>query len=362
MKVLITGGAGYLGSIIGTALEQHGHRPVVLDSLRRGPRAFVSGRAFYEGDIGDEQCLGRLLDDHPDIGCTIHCAGLTSVPESVAQPAEYWRENVAESLTLFTTLAARGMPRVLFSSTAAVYASTDAFEVREDDPLDPQSPYARTKRAVEMSLEDMARAAAVRSVVLRYFNPIGSDPSYRSGVYDRVPSHVLGQLVAAATGAIASFTITGVDLPTRDGTGLRDYVHAWDLARAHVCAVERFDQIVDEAEPFAVMNIGTGEGTTVRELVAAFARVSGLRVPVREAPPRPGDVVGAYANVERAADVMGWRTQLPRRRVGVSLGVGPTARSGARFLLKRRVAAGGRRAPAQPTQDQRPHTLIASQR
>jgi UDP-glucose 4-epimerase len=226
-------------------------------------------------------------------------------------PITYWRENVTKSLSLFEALHDVGQTRVLFSSTAAVYAVPSDFEVGEDDPVDPQSPYARSKRAVEMALQDITAGTTTRAITLRYFNPIGSDPAYRSGVYDRVPSHVIGQLVAAATGKIDSFTLTGVTLPTRDGTGVRDYIHAWDLAEAHVRAVEQFDAVLAELgnATYGLMNVGTGHGTTVRELVAAFERVSGREVPIREAPPRPGDIVGAFANVDRAAQLMGWRAR-----------------------------------------------------
>ena len=154
------------------------------------------------------------------------------------------------------------------------------FEVTEDDPLAPTSPYARTKRMIEQVLEDMAVATDLRAIILRYFNPIGSDPDLESGIYAKEPSHVLGQLVMAARGQKDSFTITGTEHPTRDGTGIRDYIHVWDLARAHVRAVERFDQVLAEAGgPSVVINVGRGDGVTVRELVAAFERVFGHDVP-----------------------------------------------------------------------------------
>jgi UDP-glucose 4-epimerase len=157
----------------------------------------------------------------------------------------------------------------------------------------------------------MAVATDLRAVTLRYFNPIGSDPDLESGIYAKEPSHVLGQLVMVATGQRDHFTITGTDHPTRDGTGLRDYLHVWDLARAHVRAVERFDEILEAAQaPSVVVNVGRGEGVTVRELVSAFERVTGRPVPTTEAPPRPGDAVGAYANVDRARELLGWQTEL----------------------------------------------------
>jgi UDP-glucose 4-epimerase len=311
MKVLVTGGAGYIGSTTAKALEEAGHTTIILDSLLSGPRAFVRNRVFYEGDVADRALVARVVNEHPDLDCTIHMAARIVVPESVEKPYEYYRDNVAKSLELFDQLVALGKPRVLFSSSASLYATVEGFEVDETAPLDPPSPYARTKRMMEQVLEDMARATDLRAVILRYFNPIGSDPDLESGVYVREPSHVLGQLVMAAQGLKDAFTLTGTDLPTRDGTGIRDYIHVWDLARAHVAAVEHFDDALAAVDsPSTVINVGTGSGVTVRELISAFEDVFGQPVPLREAPPRPGDAVGAFANVDKAGKVLGWSSEL----------------------------------------------------
>jgi UDP-glucose 4-epimerase len=311
VKVLVTGGAGYIGSTTAKALETAGHVPVILDSLLSGPRAFVGDRIFYEGDIADRSLLRRIVEEHPDVSCTVHMAARIVVPESVEQPYEYYRDNVTKSLELFDALVRLGKPRVLFSSSASLYATAEDFEVHEESPLAPGSPYARTKLMMEMALNDMAVSTGLRAIILRYFNPIGSDPDLESGVHVREPSHVLGQLVMAARGQIEQFTITGTDLPTRDGTGLRDYIHVWDLARAHVAAIERFDDVLaGVGANSTTINVGTGDGVTVRELITAFEKVFGQRVPVRKAPPRPGDAVGAYANVDKAREVLGWSSEL----------------------------------------------------
>jgi UDP-glucose 4-epimerase len=311
VKILVTGGAGYLGSVTSKALEAAGHVPVVLDSLLTGPHAFVRGRIFYEGDVGDRPLLARIVEEHPDIEATVHMAARIVVPESVVKPYEYYRDNVSKSLELFDALVALGKPRVLFSSSGSIYARTDDFEVSEDDALAPSSPYGRTKRMVEEILHDLSAATELRAIVLRYFNPVGSDPDLESGSYDKEPTHVLGQLIMAARGEREGFTITGTDLPTRDGTGMRDYLHVWDLARAHVRAVERFDEVIaDAGTPSVVLNVGRGDGVTVRELLAAFERVTGRRVSIDEAPSRPGDAVGAYANADRARELLGWQTEL----------------------------------------------------
>ncbi len=311
MKVLVTGGAGYIGSTTAKALEVAGHTPIILDSLLTGPRAFVRDRVFYEGDIADRRLVSRIVAEHPDLACTIHMAARIVVPESVAQPYAYYRDNVAKSLELFDELVRAGKPDVVFSSSASLYATTDDFEVTEESPLAPPSPYARTKQMMELILRDMAAATDLRAVILRYFNPIGSDPELESGVYVREPSHVLGQLMLATLGRRDAFAITGTDHPTRDGTGIRDYIHVWDLARAHVAAVERFHPVLDRVDaPSTVVNLGTGEGVTVRELLRAFEEVVGRPVPTVEAPPRPGDAVGAFANVDKAREVLGWTSEL----------------------------------------------------
>jgi UDP-glucose 4-epimerase len=332
VKVLVTGGAGYIGSTTAKALEVAGHTPVILDSLLTGPRAFVRDRIFYQGDVADRGLLGRVVADHPDIACTIHMAARIVVPESVAQPYLYYRDNVAKSLELFDELVRLGKPRVLFSSSASVYAAGRDFEVTEESPVDPSSPYARTKHMMEQMLQDLASSGDLRAVILRYFNPIGADPALESGVYAREPSHVLGQMTMAALGQRDAFAITGTDLPTRDGTGLRDYVHVWDVAQAHVAAVERFDAaLAQTGGASTVVNIGTGQGVTVRELLDIFERVFGRPVPTVEAPPRPGDTVGSFANVDKARDLLGWTSDL-----SVADGVG----SALRWARRRREVLG----------------------
>jgi UDP-glucose 4-epimerase len=311
VKVLLTGGAGYIGSVTARALELAGHVPVILDSLVTGPRAFVAGRTFYEGDIADGGLVARILDEHPDMEHVLHLAARIVVPESVAEPHLYYDNNVVRSLELFRVLQRLGVSRVIFSSSASVYAPTSAGEVQETSPVGPTSPYARTKLMTEMILEDLGSAGLMRSVSLRYFNPIGSDPELRSGTHVPRPTHVLGQLTATALGQQETFTLTGTDFNTRDGSGLRDYIHVWDLARAHVRAVERFDDVLSlSAAASAVCNIGTGRGVTVRELISIVEAVTGRPLPVTEAPARAGDSPGAYANVEKAARLLNWRAEL----------------------------------------------------
>ncbi len=315
MKVLITGGAGYIGSTICWALKDHGHTPIILDSLVTGREEFTRDHIFYRGDIGDREIVARVFTDHPDINATIHCAALIVVPESVEKPLEYYRENVVKSMNFFYQLSELGYPRIVFSSSAAIYDVVPGFMVTEESPLKPNSPYSRTKYMMEMILKDFSRAYGLKGIALRYFNPIGADPQMRSGMHIEKPSHILGKLVEVALGETPEFHITGTNWPTRDGTGIRDYIHVWDLALAHIKAVEKFDAVIEadsEADtPYAVINLGTGRGVTVRELVDAFEKVYGQEIKKVEKPPRPGDVAGAYANANKARDLLDWEAERP---------------------------------------------------
>ncbi len=307
MDVLVTGGAGYIGSAVVLALADAGHRPIVLDDLSTGRRELVAGRDCYVGDVADRSLVRRILRRHPGIEVAIHCAARVVVPESVARPAAYYRTNVVGTLDLVETLADNGVDRVVFSSSASIYAPGADLSVDESSPWAPASPYARTKAMVETVLGDLAAAGDLRALSLRYFNPIGADPLLRTGPQLPEPSAVLGCIVRAHRSR-TPFTITGTDYPTPDGTGLRDYVHVWDLARAHVRAVEDFDRVLGDERHLA-LNLGTGRGTTVRELVSAFERVTGQRLRVVEAPRRPGDQAGAATRTDLAERLLGWRAE-----------------------------------------------------
>lgn len=317
MKVLVTGGAGYIGSTICSALEDAGHVPVILDSLVTGRKEYTKGRIFYRADIADETALKQVFSDHPDIQHVIHCAALILVPESVANPYEYYISNVAKSTQLFYNLHKLGCNRVVFSSSASLYDVVPGFMVTEESPLNPQSPYARTKYMMEMVLQDFCAAYGMKGIALRYFNPIGADPKMRSGMFIEEPSHILGKLVDVSMGRDDLFRITGTGYPTRDGTGIRDYLHVWDLALAHIAAVERFDRAFDEFaetsgayQPYLVINLGSGNGVTVREFVTAFEKVIGRSINKMDAPRRPGDAAGAYASAARAEELLGWKAVL----------------------------------------------------
>ena len=310
MKVLVTGGAGYIGSTVASACLDDGVDPVLLDDLSTGRHDFTRNRIFYRGDIADGALIDRIFRDHPEIGAVVHCAALIVVPESVAQPSRYYRVNVAKTLDLVDHVRRNGCGRWVFSSSASVYGSGSEQCVDEVSPLHPDSPYARTKAMVEQILADCARAYGLQVIALRYFNPIGADPSMRTGPHARHPSHVLGKLIEAARDG-TPFEVTGTDWPTRDGSGVRDYIHVWDLAHAHVQALHRLGALLPEAGPrYETINVGTGRGTTVRELLAAFQEGLGRPLIVREAARRVGDTAGSFTRSERSRALLGWQARL----------------------------------------------------
>ena len=307
-KTLITGGAGYIGSTVASACQDAGITPVILDDLSKGREEFTVGRAFYEGDIADGGLVDQVFGEHPDIGAVVHCAARIVVPESVDHPLAYYDNNVSKSIALVEHLLRNGCERLVFSSSASIYVPGPDFSVDESSPVDPQSPYAATKMMLERILADTAAAHPLRVVSLRYFNPVGADPKLRTGLQDPAPTHAMGKLIEAYESG-GPFTVTGTNWPTRDGSAIRDYIHVWDLALAHVRTLERFDEVVPGRQGYEVVNLGTGTGTTVRELVAAFQEAVGDTLAVREAGPRPGDAVGCFTRSDKARTLLGWTAE-----------------------------------------------------
>ncbi|MFJ5550365.1 UDP-glucose 4-epimerase GalE [Streptomyces sp. NPDC093225] len=307
MKVLITGGAGYVGSTIASACIDNGITPIILDNLATGRVEFLNHRQAYQGDIADGALIDRIADDHPDLYAVIHCAALSTVPESTTDPLLYYRENLVGTISLVGHLLRNDCQRMLFASSAAVYGPTTA-TVPESATLDPISPYGRTKAACEAFLKDTAEATGLSAIAMRYANPIGTDPHLRTGLQADRPTHLLGRLIAAAEDG-APFTLMGTDWPTRDGSGLRDFIHVWDLAAAHVAALRRFDAVTADAS-YQALNISSGTGTTVRELAHAFQAATGHTIHLKEAPARPGDVAGFTMDNARATDLLGWSPSL----------------------------------------------------
>ncbi len=305
MKVLVTGGAGYIGSTVALALLDSGQQPIVLDDLSRGQEAYLRHFPHYVGDIADLALLDQIFTDHPDIEAAVHCAGATVVTDSLQDPLRYYWQNVAKTVELVGSLINLGCHRLIFSSSAAVYGAAAGQLCAAEMPVRPASPYAQTKVTVEHMLADVCTATPLTALSLRYFNPIGSDPQRRTGPYDPAPTDVMGSLLAAA-GAGQPFWIHGRDWPTKDGTPVRDFVHVWDVALAHVAALRRWSTLTGPAR-HRVLDIGSGRGTTIRQLADAFNRVATGPVEIRYGDRRPGDIVGGYAATGPAEAALRWR-------------------------------------------------------
>jgi len=307
MKVLVTGGAGYIGSTICAALYDSGITPIILDVLLTGREEFTKNYKFYYGDIQSKDIVNKIFDENPDIYAIIHCAARVVVSESVKYPYWYYKENVSKTLEfIHNVLEIKKNCRFIFSSSASIYDNSPTHMVTEVSPLAPKSPYAATKAMVERILEDICHSANIKAIALRYFNPIGADPLMRSGPHIDDPTHLMGKLLASLRDN-TPFKIFGGDWPTRDGSAIRDYIHVWDLAMAHVQAIYHFDSIVDTYKP---INIGTGSGVTVKEFVSEFEKVTKHKIEVQVVERRDGDVVGAYANNNLAKDLLGWHPSL----------------------------------------------------
>lgn len=309
MKILIAGGAGFIGSTIASAFRDSGHRLIVLDDFSTGLSEFVNGSETFVGDVGDAKIIDEIFRMHPDIDVAIHCAAKIVVPDSIADPIGYYKSNVSKSCEFASNLIRNDCNRLIFSSSASIYASDGPVEISEDSPILPASPYARTKAVCEMMFSDISAASNLRVLSLRYFNPIGADPELRSGLQTRMPTHALENLIRAYQSE-TDFQISGMGFETRDGSGIRDYVHVWDVAQAHVKAAEKYDTIFGDQVNFDFLNIGSGKGTTVLELISEFEAVVGKKIRVSIGDRRPGDVRGVYSKYSKAHHVLEWTPTL----------------------------------------------------
>jgi UDP-glucose 4-epimerase len=301
MRILVTGGAGYIGSVVTAQLLAAGHEVVVVDDLSTGhPDAVPQGAVFHELPI---TALDRVLGDW-HIEAVIHLAAKSLVGESAQNPALYWRNNVVGSVALFDSLRAFGIDRIVFSSSAATYGQSEEQPIREDAPTRPTSPYGASKLAIDLALTDYARAYGLAAASLRYFNVAGAlhttgGQSY--GERHAPETHLIPNALRAASGAGEPMSLYGTDYPTEDGTCVRDYIHVVDLADAHVKALAA-------ATPgqHDIVNLGSGAGASVRQVLDAVRVVTGLEVPIIEAERRPGDPPTLVASNKRAAELLGW--------------------------------------------------------
>ena len=301
MNVLVTGGAGYVGSHTVLSLRKAGHDPVVFDNLSEGHREAVRGEELIEGDLADASRIRRALKE-TQADAVMHFAASAYVGESVEHPEKYYRNNVINTLKLLSAMRDVGVERMVFSSSCAVYGEPEEVPIREEFPFCPLSPYGRTKAAVEWILEDYNNAYDLSYASLRYFNAAGAAPDGSIGEDHRPETHLIPIIIEAAQGQRSGVSIFGTDYPTRDGTCIRDYIHVMDLARAHVLALEE----MDERDAMAY-NLGTGTGHSVREVIEAVKEVTGRDFSVEEDEPRPGDPPELVASSKRICDELDWR-------------------------------------------------------
>ena len=318
MKILVCGGAGYIGSHTCVALAARGHDAVIYDNFSNSSPVAVERIAeladrpvaLVEGDIRDPAGLAGALKD---VDAVIHFAAFKAVGESCEQPLAYFENNIGGSMTLLQAMETAGVANLVFSSSATVYGDPDSVPIREDAPLRVTNPYGRTKLVVEELIGDLCTARpGFNALLLRYFNPVGAHPSGRIGEDPGgIPNNLMPYISQVAVGARECLSVFGGDYATPDGTGVRDYIHVMDLADAHVRAVET----LQPGFGCQAVNLGTGQGVSVLELVHAFEKASGRKVPYRIVDRRPGDVAACWADPARAAGLLGWQAQLDVQRM-----------------------------------------------
>ena len=300
--ILVVGGAGYIGSHMVRQLLAARYDVVILDNLSTGNRKLVPGGELVPGSLGDAEVLDRLFAGH-DFDAVMHFAAFSQVGQSVNQPLVYYRNNLAETLTLLEAMVRHDVRRFIFSSTAAVYGEPTAIPITEDHPCLPTNPYGNTKLAVERLLADCDAAYGLKHTVLRYFNAAGADDAGDIGELHDPETHLIPIVLQAASGLIDHIRVFGTDYATTDGTCVRDYVHVNDLARAHLLALDALMQGADSA----TYNLGSSNGYSVNEVIAAARSVTGKEIPVVTGPRRPGDPAILVASSEKIKHALGWK-------------------------------------------------------
>jgi UDP-arabinose 4-epimerase len=303
--VLVTGGAGYIGSHACKVLARAGYQPVVFDNLSRGHREAVRWGPLIEGSLAQRGKLAAALADHR-VSVVMHFAAYAYVGESVTDPALYYANNFGGSLALLEAMREVGVGKIVFSSTCATYGTPAQVPIRETMPQLPVNPYGETKLAIERALRWYGDAYGLRWASLRYFNAAGADPEGEIGEWHEPETHLVPLVLEAAIGDRPQIDIYGTDYPTPDGTAIRDYIHVQDLAEAHLRALEH----LGAGGQSAALNLGTGRGHSVREVIRAAEAVSGKPVPYRETARRPGDPPVLVADPSLAAELLGWRAQI----------------------------------------------------
>ncbi len=305
MSILVTGGAGYIGSVTVELLQKRGEAVVVLDDLDRGHRAAVDCTVpFYQGKVGDTELVSRIVREHGVEAC-IHFAALAFVGESCADPGAYFENNVGEGLRLLGVLREAGVKQFVFSSTCATYGEPKKVPISEDHPQWPASPYGWSKLFMERILDNYDRAYGMKFVALRYFNASGATGKY--GEHHDPETHLIPNVLGAAQNKLRQLSIFGQYYPTPDGTAIRDYIHIADLGSAHILALEHLRNGGDSQ----FINLGTGKGYSVLEVIQTAERVTGKKIDTKIEPPRPGDPARLVADATKAREVLGWQPEYP---------------------------------------------------
>lgn len=303
-QILVVGGAGYIGSHMTFRLKEAGYEPIVLDDLSKGHRAAIFDAKFISGDLGDRELLTQIFSTHT-IHAVMHFGAFIEVGESVRQPAKYYQNNLAKTLTLLEVMLAHKVKQFIFSSTAAVYGEPRYTPIDEKHPIAPINPYGRSKWMVEEILKDFAQSDQLQYAVLRYFNAAGAHPNGLIGEKHEPESHLIPLVLQTAKGEREAITIYGEDYPTPDGTCIRDYVHILDLAEAHLLAL----QYLEKNNTSLICNLGTEHGYSVREVIDAASKITGCDITVNKGERRSGDPAVLVANATYAKEVLGWIPQ-----------------------------------------------------
>jgi UDP-glucose 4-epimerase len=306
MAILVTGGAGYIGSHTVLYLKQRGEEVIVLDNLQKGHRDAVLDAKFYKGDLKDDGILDQIFNTH-HIDAVIHFAANSLVGESVEKPLEYYDNNVIGTYHLVKKMIEHGVKKIVYSSTAATYGNPVRVPIQEDDPTVPTNPYGDTKLAIEKMLKWADGAYGLKSVSLRYFNAAGADPEGRIGEDHTPETHLIPIVLQVALGQRDKVSIFGDDYPTEDGTCIRDYIHVMDLAEAHYLALQKLNNTNESG----VYNLGNGKGFSVKEVIETCRKVTKRDIPVEIAPRRAGDPAVLIASSEKAKRELGWEPKYP---------------------------------------------------
>ena len=314
MKILLTGMTGFTGNAVAYAMADSGIEVVGLACVDVNDSVVSTISRFYKGELNDVSLIKQIFEENSDIDFVVHSSERVSVSASVQHPYEFYKENLVKSMEFFKCISELGVKNIILNSSGSIYDVVPGYMVTEESPMHPRSPFARSKHMTELMLQDFCSAYDMRCISLRCFNSIGADPKVRFGPETQNPSCIVHKLLDVTEEREPVFKIAGSNWSTRDGTCIRDYVHIWDVASAFISAIKNFDSAFEKYHDgdakFLPINIASGTGVTVKELIFAFENVTGERLNVGYDVPRAGDIAGSYANTRRAKELLSWEAEL----------------------------------------------------